>query len=445
MRVAINSEQLHISALHIVTTLREHGYAAYYVGGCVRDMIMKRSFSEIDIATSARPEEVMRIFKRTVPVGAQFGVVIVLDQDMQFEVATFRNDGAYVDGRHPESVTFSSPEEDAQRRDFTINGLFWDPVEEKIIDFVNGRADIDAHVIRAIGAPEKRFQEDKLRMLRAVRFAARFNMPIEQETFACIQAMSGLIHEVSAERIRDELVKMMTDESPARSLQLLDETGLLVAILPEVAAMKGVEQPPQFHPEGDVYVHTMIMMEMLSCPNPVLAFATLLHDIGKPRTMKITDRIRFSGHDVVGAKMAEDMLRRLRFSNKDIDAIVQCIRNHMNIMHVQQMRVGKLKRLMAADTFASELELHRIDCASSHGMLDNYHFLCGKIEAFKDVDIKPKPLVSGHDLIALGMTPSPVFKDILNEGLDLQLEGVFNDRDAALAWLAERASKERDV
>jgi poly(A) polymerase len=430
-------------AFKIVTRLRDNGFIAYYVGGWVRDLLLKEKSTDIDIATSAHPEDVMRLFKMTVPVGVQFGVVLVIEDGVQFEVATFRSDGQYIDGRHPTAVHFSSPEEDAQRRDFTINGMFWDPVEKKVIDFVGGEKDLKQGIIRAIGDPKARFEEDKLRMLRAVRFSARFNFPIEKETYSAIKTLSSEIDAVSQERVRDELVKMLTGPDPAKSILLMDETGLLKVILPEIAALKGIEQPPEFHPEGDVFVHTVLMLKKINNADLILALAILFHDIGKPRTMKVTDRIRFSCHDAIGARMTEEIMRRLRFSNKEIEQVVQCVQNHMNIMHVKKMREGKLKRFIASETFVAELMLHKIDCEASHGMIDNYEFLVKKQEECAKEDLKPKPLLTGQDMITLGMKPGPHFKDILTEAYDLQLEGKITSKEEALNWFKRSNFKSR--
>ncbi|MBN1492769.1 MAG: CCA tRNA nucleotidyltransferase [Candidatus Omnitrophica bacterium] len=430
----ITFEESNKRALKIVTHLRANGFVAYYVGGWVRDLLLKQKSTDIDIATNARPEDVMRLFKKTIPVGMQFGVVLVLEGSVHYEVATFRSDGQYLDGRHPTTVHFSSPEEDAARRDFTINGMFWDPVEKKVIDFVGGEEDLKKGIIRAIGDPYARFAEDKLRMLRAIRFAARFDFPIEETTYTAVTKLAAEIEVVSQERIRDELVKMLTGPAPAKSIRLLDETGLLEAILPEITAMKGIEQPPEFHPEGDVFVHTMLMLEKIKNADLILALAILFHDVGKPKTMRTTDRIRFSCHDALGARMTENIMRRLRFSNKEIEQVVQCVQNHMNIMHVQKMREGKLKRFIASETFNAELMLHKIDCESSHGMLDNYEFLVAKQEEFAKEDLKPKPLLTGQDLIDLGLAPGPHFKDILAEALDLQLEGKLTSKEDAIQW-----------
>ena len=351
------------------------------------------SRTTIDIATSATPEQVQALFAKTIPVGAQFGVVLVLEGGYQFEVATFRSDEAYIDGRRPTSVRYGTPEQDAQRRDFTINGLFFDPIAGEIIDFVGGRADIERKLVRTIGEPAQRFAEDKLRMLRCIRFATNLRFEIEDKTFDAVKTMAAQIHLVSAERIRDELIKIFTryrHGGTGRGLELLDESGLLREVLPEVAAMKGVEQPPEFHPEGDVFQHTKLMLDLMSdraqkgapttdYPSVVLAFSVLLHDVGKPPTFeRAMDRIRFNEHDQVGAEISRDILQRLRFPNEQIDKILVCVGEHMRFQHVQQMRPAKLKRILARETFTDELELHRIDCEASHRNLENYEFLKAK-------------------------------------------------------------------
>jgi len=439
---SMDSRHLRIlhSATNIVKKLRDSSFEAYFVGGCVRDMLLEQTTDyrpqtiDIDIATSAKPEDIEKLFKKTIPVGKQFGVMIVIEKGVQFEVATFRSDGAYVNGRHPQEVHFSSAKEDVKRRDFTINGLFYDPIEDHVIDHVDGQNDLKAGIIRAIGDPRKRFEEDKLRILRAIRFATRFAYQIEEKTFQAIKEYVSEIDQVSMERIRDELVKMLTGKAPESSLRMLDEVGLLEKILPEVTDMKGVTQNPEFHPEGDVFVHTMLMMQKLSKPSLVLAFATLLHDVGKPPTHD-PETLKTTFHSDVGARMSEKILRRLRFSNDDIEQISWCVRNHMNFMHVQRMREGKLKRMMSLDTFPEELELHRIDCASSHGMLDNYEFLLKKQDEFREEDLRPKPILNGTDLISLGFKPGPQFKEILDEAWDLQLEHKFTTKDDAIKWV----------
>lgn len=426
-------------AAEVVRALRAAGHAALFAGGCVRDHLRGVPPHDYDVATSATPEQVRALFPRTVEVGAQFGVVLVRVGREQFEVATFRSDDAYVDGRRPVSVTFSTPEADAQRRDFTVNGLFQDPIEDRVLDFVGGRADIEHRLIRCIGDPSARFGEDKLRLLRAVRFAANLGYEIEPDTFAAIRRMAPQISVVSAERIRDELIKTFTRPGAGRGLRLLDRSGLLAVVLPEVAAMKGVEQPPQFHPEGDVFTHTCLMMDALEHPSVTLAFAVLLHDAGKPPTFRrAPDRIRFDEHDVVGAKMAESILRRLRFSNDDTDHVVACVANHMRFRHAPEMRKGKLKNLLARPTFQEEMELHRLDCISSHADLTNYEFLRGARAAMPPEVAAPPPLLTGHDLIPLGMNAGPAMGTLLREARELQLDEKLRTREEALAWARER-------
>ena len=395
---------------------------------------------DVDIATSATPEQVQQLFVKTIPVGAQFGVVLVVEGEHQFEVATFRSDEAYVDGRRPTSVRYGTPEEDAQRRDFTINGLFLDPLTNQVIDFVGGRADIERKIVRTIGVPRNRFAEDKLRMLRCIRFATSLGFEIDGQTFAAVKEMGPQINVVSAERIRDELIKIFTRPNAGRGLQLLDESGLLAQTLPEVVAMKGVEQPPEFHPEGDVFQHTKLMMDMLPpTPSVVLAFAVLLHDAGKPPTFeRAPDRIRFNEHDRVGAEIAESILRRLRFPNDEIEKIVLCVAEHMRFQYVREMRPAKLKRILARVTFPDELELHRVDCAASHRNLENYEFLKVKAAELPPEVVKPTPLLTGHDLLALGLKPGPRVGRILREAEELQLEEQLRSREEALAFARQR-------
>src|SRR4051812_16388453 len=369
------------TAREIVRKLRAAGHVAYYAGGCVRDLLRGEVPKDVDVATDARPEMVQRIFPRTYAVGAHFGVIVVLENESQFEVATFRSDGAYLDGRRPVEVHFATAQEDAARRDFTINGMFFDPEKNEVIDFVGGRADLDRKLIRAIGDPAQRFAEDRLRMLRAVRFATVLGFEIDPATWEAVVVSAPSIMQISAERIREELVKIFLSPNRARGWDLLNASGLMGAVLPEIEAMKGCEQPPQFHPEGDVFKHTRIMLELLpDIASLPLVFSVLFHDIGKPPTATVdeTGRIRFNGHDRVGAEMTEALMLRLRFSRAEIDATVEAVRQHMVFKDVPKMRVAKLKRFMARPTFDDELELHRVDCASSHGMLDNYEFLVGK-------------------------------------------------------------------
>jgi poly(A) polymerase len=426
------------TAREIAQRLRERGHIAYFAGGCVRDMVRGLPAKDFDVATDATPDAVQSIFSRTYAVGAHFGVVVVMENGFNFEVATFRSDGAYLDHRHPTEVRFSSPEEDARRRDFTINGMFFDPEKNEVIDFVGGRADLKAKVVRAIGEPADRFGEDRLRMLRAVRFAAVLDYKIDDRTWAALLANAASINEISAERIREELVKIFLSPKRVRGWDLLDQSGLLGAILPELEAMKGCLQPEQFHPEGDVFQHTRLMLELL--PETVsvpLVFAVLLHDVAKPVTAQVdeTGRIRFNEHDRIGAAMTESIMERLRFSRAEIDATVEMVRQHMVFKDVPRMRVAKLKRFMARPTFTEELELHRVDCASSHGMMDNYEFLIRKGEEFANEPIIPPPIVRGDDLIALGLRPGPKFGEILEAVETKQLEGSFKDRQEALDWV----------
>ena len=429
---------MEIAARNVVARLREHGHVAYFAGGCVRDLIRGETPKDFDVATNARPEEVQKIFSRTYAVGAHFGVIVVLENGFQFEVATFRSDGVYLDGRRPTEVHFSSAEEDAKRRDFTINGMFFDPEKDEVIDFVDGRTDLEAKLIRAIGDPEQRFAEDRLRMLRAVRFATVLGFAIEPATWKALQQSAAQINEISAERIREELVRIFLSPNRVRGWDLLDESGLLRAILPEIEAMKGCEQPEQFHPEGDVFRHTRLMLKLL--PKEVsipLVFSVLLHDVAKPRTATVdeTGRIRFNAHDRIGAEMTEQIMERLRFSRAEIDATVEMVRQHMVFKDVPRMRVAKLKRFMARPTFEEELELHRVDCASSHRMMDNYDFLRRKREEFANEPIIPPPLVRGDDLIALGLKPGPEFGEILEAVETRQLEGSLTSRAEALDWV----------
>lgn len=432
------AQALETIARSIVERLQNAGFTALYAGGCVRDQLRGVEPHDYDIATDARPEQVQKLFRRTVAVGAHFGVIIVLEEGAEFQIASFRADGLYIDGRHPETVTFSTPEKDAERRDFTVNGLFFDPIRQQLIDYVGGQKDLDAKILRAIGDPVARFREDRLRMLRAVRFAAVLGFEIEPETWKAVQENARHIHEVSAERIREELVKIFLCPQRVRGWDLLDQSGLMREILPEIERLKGCEQPPQFHPEGDVWIHTRIMLSML--PEQVsipLVFSVLFHDIGKPPTFSVdeTGRIRFNGHEKVGAHMTEEVMLRLRFPRKEIDATVEAVANHMAFKDVQEMRVARLKRFMSRETFEDEMELHRVDCASSHGFLDNYEFLRTKQEEFANEPLIPPPLVTGNDLIALGLKPGPRFKEILETVQSRQLEGTLRDREEALTWL----------
>ena len=421
----------------ICEALQRAGHQALLAGGCVRDMLLGREAVDYDVATDATPDQVMGLFPDSVAVGAQFGVIVVYRGGIKVEVATFRADVGYSDGRHPDGVIFArTPQEDVQRRDFTINGLLMRHDTGEVLDYVGGRADLQARVIRAIGDPERRFREDKLRLLRAVRFAARFGFAIEPATFAAIRKHAREIPQVSAERVRDELTKLLTEGAARRGFELLDQTGLLAVVLPEIAAMKGVEQPPQFHPEGDVWIHTRLMIEKLPAGSPLtLAWGVLLHDVGKPATFKSAeqtgDRIRFDGHVDVGVRLAENITRRLRFSNDDAEQIVALVANHMRFKDVEQMRTSTLKRFIRLPRFEEHLELHRLDCASSHGRLDSYGFISRALAETPAEQIRPQRLLSGDDLLAMGYKPGPVFKNILQAVEDAQLEGQLKTTEEA--------------
>jgi len=440
-------------ATSIVQTLRQRGFHAYLVGGCVRDLLLGRDPKDYDVATNATPEQVMGIFPETYAVGAQFGVVLVpapergvasdvstenSSKSHAVEVATFRSDIGYSDGRHPDEVRFSrEPREDVARRDFTINGMLLDPVSGEVLDFVGGRKDLEAGIIRTIGDPEQRFGEDKLRMLRAVRFAARFDYAIEPATFAAMQKMADQITAVSRERMRDELTRMLTEGRARRAFLLLDESGLLRQVLPEISAMKGVEQPAEFHPEGDVFVHTLLLLDNLPTPCPLtLAWGALLHDVGKPPTFRVApDRIRFDSHVEVGVKMAEEICRRLRFSNDDTEQILALVDNHMRFGHATRMKESTLKKFLRMPAFDEHLALHRADCLASHRNLSTYEFIRQKRLEIPPEKMRPSPLVTGDDLIAAGHVPGPKFREILNAVEDAQLEGRLPSRDAALEFV----------
>lgn len=429
------------AALELAHRLNAAGYEALFAGGCVRDRLLGLEPKDYDIATSARPEQVLALFPGANEVGAHFGVVIAKCRGHHVEIATFRTDGSYKDGRRPETVTFSTPEDDAQRRDFTINGLFERPETGEVIDYVGGLADLKAKLLRAIGEPHKRFTEDGLRLLRAVRFSTVINFDIEASTLAAICECAPLLERISPERIRDEFSKILVSPRRRAGVERLVETGLMLHVVPEFLKTIGCEQPPEWHPEGDVYTHTCIMLGMLGPDAPLeLCLAVLLHDIAKPPCQTFDDeagRIRFNGHDAMGAEMADAILRRLRYPNDVVDAVVPMVARHMQFMNVQQMRTAKLKRFMAAPTFAEEMELHRVDCGSSNGFTDNYEFLQAKAEEFASEPLIPTPLVTGRDLIQLGLAPGPHFKALLEAVQTEQLEGRILDRETALGYLKE--------
>jgi poly(A) polymerase len=420
------------AARRIVEKLRLNGHEAFFAGGWVRDFLLRRKPQDIDIATSALPDDVLRIFPRSTPIGARFGVVQVRLYGHAYDVATFRSEGPYLDGRHPSTVSFSGPKADAQRRDFTVNGLFYDPIADRVIDYVHGAADLRRRVLRTIGKPHERFREDKLRMLRAIRFSCSLDFKIAPETYEAIRQLAPSILEVSWERIRDELAKILTGPMPGHGLDALQETGLLIHILPEVAALRGIQQPEEYHPEGDVFLHTRNALALLQAPSPVLAFAALLHDVGKPQTFAAADRIRFHGHAEVGSRIAESVCRRLRMSNEETDGVTDLVRLHLHFMNIREMRPSTLKRLLRREDFEDHLELHRVDCLSSNGNLENYRFAKEKREQLLKEPSPPPRLVSGGDLVGMGYMPGPVFQQILRAVEDLQLENPQLTRTEAL-------------
>lgn len=426
------------AATNLAAILAGNGHIAFFAGGCVRDELLGKEPSDYDIATSATPEEVLQLLPNSNEVGAHFGVIIAKHLGHHIEVATFRTDGSYLDGRRPNHVTFSSPKEDAQRRDFTINGLFQNPETNDVIDHVGGLADLKSQTLRAIGNPQKRFREDALRLLRAVRFSTTLAFPIDPPTLLAIKENAHLLAKISPERIRDEFSKIITSQNRRQGLQLLVETTLIDHFLPEVLPLVGCEQPPQWHPEGDVFTHTSIMLEMLEPTAPLtLCLATLLHDIAKPptQTYDVDGRIRFNGHDSLGAEMTRTILTRLRYPNAVIRDVEQLVRRHMQFMNVRQMRKAKLKRFMSEPTFPLEMELHRVDCASSNGFTDNYIFLNQKKQEFAAEPLIPPPLITGRDLIEAGLQPGPIFKEILETIETEQLENRLPDRQTALRFL----------
>jgi len=440
-----------MEATRIAHTLREHGYSAYLVGGCVRDLLLNREPADYDVATSATPHQVINIFPQTYAVGAQFGVVLVPVQrdtaegerdNYAIEVATFRSDGAYSDGRHPDEVKFSKEARlDVQRRDFTINGLLLDPDTAEVLDYVGGREDLQQGLIRAIGEPHQRFTEDKLRMLRAVRFAARFGYTIGVQTFAAIRELAPQIHQVSRERVRDEILKMLTEGHARQAFELLDQTNLLEQVLPEIKKMQGVQQPPQYHPEGDVWIHTLMLLEGLPAGcSKTLALGALLHDVGKPPTFRVApDRIRFDGHAEIGTKMAEEICRRFRLSNDETEQVLALVANHMRFGDIQRMKESTLKRFFRLPGFEEHLDLHRLDCQSSHRDLSLYEFAKEKFHALPAEQIRPVPLITGNDLIAAGYKPGPQFKELLTMVEDAQLEGSIRTKEEAMQLVQERA------
>ena len=429
------------TAESIARRLQEAGHTAYFAGGCVRDELLGGAPKDFDIATDATPPAVQKLFPNSHAVGAHFGVIVVREDAENFEIATFRTDGSYGDGRRPDKVEFSTPQEDAQRRDFTVNGMFLDPVTGKVIDYVGGLEDLRDRRLRAIGDAAARFREDHLRLMRAVRFATVLGYDVEPDTWAAVMAHAESISRISTERTRDELVKILLHPQRLRGFDLLAESRLLFHILPEMEALKGCTQPPEWHPEGDVWIHTRLMLGLL--PETVsvpLVLSVLLHDIAKPATWSFDPaegRIRFNGHDKLGAEMTETILRRLRFSNDVIDATVEAVANHMKFMHIKEMRTSRLKRWMASPTFPDEIQLHRADCLGSNGLLDNFEFVLAKQDEFASAPVIPPRLLDGHALMKLGYKPGPKLGEILTAVQDAQLEGQLESGDDAVIWVKE--------
>jgi poly(A) polymerase len=433
------------TAKDIAAHLQSAGYSAFWVGGCVRDFLIGREPQDIDIATNARPEQVEKLFKRTIAVGKKFGVMVVVEDGHQFQVATFRSEEDYQDGRRPEKVVFSDAKADAVRRDFTVNALFYDPVSDKTFDWVDGERDLRARIIRTIGKPEERFGEDHLRLLRAIRFAAQLNFEIDPETFAAVKTLSPKIKLISAERIRDELIKLFRPQYAARGLDLLRDSGLMEHVLPELVATINCDQSPNYHPEGSVYNHIRLMLAQLPPDAPEsLPWAVILHDIGKPPTASKDEEngiIHFYGHEKIGADMSREILNRLRFPNKEIDETVACVRQHMQFKDVKQMRKATLRRLLLRETFPLELELHKLDCLGSHRSLEYYDFLVAEA---KELDKKPEirpPLLNGQDLIALGIKPGPAMGELLHEIREKQLSDELKSKEEAEEWVKQKVKE----
>ncbi len=431
-------------AKYVIRVLKAFGHEALLAGGCVRDSVMGREPKDFDIATSARPEQVREAFPRTEAVGEAFGVVLVIHEEAAYEVATFRTDGEYRDGRRPESVTFCSPEEDAQRRDFTVNGMFAEAESGEIQDFVGGQEDLKKKLIRAIGDPDRRFSEDKLRVLRAIRFAVQLGFDIEPRTWEAVKAHSRQLGMLALERIQVELTKTLSSPDPRRGLELLDEAGLLEALLPELLELKGCAQPPEFHPEGDCWVHTLMVMQSLRSPGPALAWAGLLHDIGKPKTFSQEpgDRIRFNRHEEVGAGIAAEICKRLKMSAQASQSITTLVADHLRLNPIKDMKLATLKRLLRREDFPELLELHRADCLASHGGMDLYDYAAAKLKEFETAQamdsLRPTPFLDGADLIAMGYKPGPQFKEILAAVEDEQLEGRILDKEKALEFARQK-------
>ena len=423
-------------AIGIVKRLRGEGYESYLAGGCVRDMLLGKTPQDYDISTNAKPDEIAKIFPKTIPVGAQFGVLLVMIESEAFEVASFRHDGPYLDGRRPTHVRYGSLQEDILRRDFTINGMVYDPITGQIIDLVGGREDLERKLVRAIGNPRSRFEEDRLRMVRAVRFAASLDFTIESETFDAIRELASTVKQISWERIGEEITRILTEGGAKRGFELLDRTGLLKILLPEIEAMKGVEQSPDYHPEGDVFTHTMLTLSHLDSPTETLAYGCLLHDVAKPVCIRRDEhRLTFYGHTEKGAEMAEELLKRLKRSRATWERVAYLVRNHLRHVQAPQMRLSTLKRFLGEDGIDELLELTRIDALSANGDLQHYRFCKQKLTELEEEEIHPEPLLRGRDLIAMGFSPGPTFHIILKQVEEAQLGGELSSREEAMEWV----------
>ena len=439
--MALANSSARESAVFILERLRREGYEAYLAGGCVRDMLLKKEPQDYDIATAARPEDIQRIFPNTLPVGAQFGVILVLIDGTPFEVASFRHDGPYLDGRHPSHVRYGSLEEDVRRRDFTINGMIYDPIDDRVIDLVDGQNDLERRVIRAIGNPQARFEEDRLRMIRALRFAAGLKFAIDPATFEAIRQSATAVTQVSWERIGDEVTRILTEGGARRGFELLDESGLLAALLPEIVAMKTTVQSPDYHPEGDVFAHTLLLLSHLDAPSETLAYGCLLHDVAKPVCIRQEgNRITFYGHTEQGVAMAEEILKRLKRGRAVWERVAYLVHNHLRPVQAPQMRLSTLKRFLREEGIDELLELARIDALSSNGDLQYYRFCTERLAQLKDEEIRPEPLLRGGDLIEMGFKPGPLFGQILHQVEDAQLGGELVTREDALAWVKNKFS-----
>jgi poly(A) polymerase len=430
-------------AIGIIERLRDQGYEGYLAGGCVRDMLIGKTPQDYDITTNATPDDIVKLFPKTIPVGAQFGVVLVMIESQPFEVATFRHDGPYKDGRRPAHVRYGSLDEDIVRRDFTINGMIYDPISDQIIDRIGGRKDLESKLVRAIGDPRARFEEDRLRMVRAVRFAASLGFTIESATLEAICEFAPSITEISWERNGEEITRILTEDGAKAGFELLDRTGLLKVLLPEIDGLKGVEQSPEYHPEGDVFTHTMITLGHLAAPTETLAYGCLLHDVAKPVCIRRDeDRLTFYGHTEKGAEMAEAVLKRLKRSRVTWERVAHLVRNHLRHIQAPQMRLSTLKRFLAEDGVDELLELMRIDALSANGDLQHYLFCKNKLAELKQEEIHPEPLLRGRDLIAMGLSPGPNFQEILKRVEDAQLGGELSNREEAMEWVEKHYASE---